>query len=83
MFDSEHLKFHKSWDWLMPVVYKIEQLGYFIMINKWTSIYTEDKPPKVINTIQKYSKLENTYNSVVNFIEWYNKKEWKNGNEQR
>jgi len=27
-FLEEELKFHSSWDWLMPVVEKIEMLGY-------------------------------------------------------
>ena len=27
------LKFDESWDWLMPIVDKIESMGYYIEIN--------------------------------------------------
>lgn len=74
-----NLEFHKSWDWLMPVIEKIESLGYFVMINKWTSVYEDEKRRTIgdLNFLinkEKGSKIENTYKAVVEFIKWYNNK---------
>lgn len=67
--------FHKSWDWLIPVIEKIESLGYFVMINKWTSVYLvegerQDKRTP-ITSIEGFSKIENTYVAALEFILWY------------
>ena len=68
------LQYHLSWDWLMPVVEKIENLGYFCMINKRTSIYTGTKDQKIsITTIEGNTKILNTWKAIIAFIEWYNK----------
>mgnify|MGYP003141729338 CR=1 FL=1 len=48
------LKFHTSWDWLMPVVQKIEQ-------------DCEGVPQEMIN-ISLYSNMKEVYNAVVKFI---------------
>ncbi len=74
----EKLKYHASWDWLMPVVEKIEQMkynirstplytriGYDCEVNK----YSEISP---IITIEGETKLKATYKAVVEFIKWYN-----------
>ena len=54
------LKFHSSWDWLMPVVVKIKGMNI------------EDE--EMFNEIDFYvtSSIENLYSAVVRFIEWYN-----------
>ena len=69
----EQMQYHSSWDWLMPVVEKIEKtnLGDVIIhgknlveisYNKQTQLYFES------------SLLENTWLACVEFIEWYNNK---------
>ena len=73
----EHLKYHSSWDWLMPVIGKIESLGYFCMINKWTSVYTGPSASATesriqITTVEGESKITNTYQAILQFIKWYN-----------
>lgn len=62
------------WDWLMPVVEKIESLGYYTMINKWSSVYriNNSQDRKSIVTIHGKSKIENTYRVCVEFIKWFN-----------
>jgi len=65
--------YEESWDWLMPVVEKIETLGYFCMINKWTSVYTGSDGERIqVTTVEGKSKIQNTYKAVVEFIKWYN-----------
>lgn len=69
-FKPEDMRFHSSWDWLMPVVEKIESLSevnYKIEISHYTYI---DTLPTII--YRKGTKIENTYNAVVDFILWYN-----------
>lgn len=83
------LQYHKSWDWLMPVVEKIEILGYYtsIRLNKYTNKTTvctiEDTNEATIGGglsqilvtegFKHLSKIEAVYNAVVEFIKWYNK----------
>jgi len=52
------LKYHSSWDWLMPVVEKIESVN-------------EGVPQQLLN-VSLFSYIEDVYNAVVEFIEWYN-----------
>ena len=53
------LQFHTSWDWLMPVVEKIEQVH-------------EGVPQELIN-LSLFSTIDEAYNAVVEFINEYNK----------
>ena len=60
------LKYHTSWDWLMPVVQKIESLGYVFTIQGGKAEYGE-----MISETQCFiaeDKLSSTYNAVVEFI---------------
>lgn len=84
---NDELKFHYSWDWIMPVVEKIRSLGHTVDIN--TFYYSEKHP---INngcriTYDKQRPMtafffnENTddmkrciWESVVEFVKWYNQK---------
>jgi len=75
----EHLKFHSSWEWLMPVVEKIEN----------TSVDNKDNSDSFFNVVIEafecdingggntihangHTKKEATYKAVVEFIKWYN-----------
>ena len=73
--------YHKSWDWLMPIVEKIEKMVNNVTIDqKYSLIYTgfmfNDKQDFQWQE-NKGSKLENTYNVVVEFILWYNENKKK------
>ncbi len=59
------LKYHSSWDWLMPVVEKISGSGYA------GGIMSDLKGALII------ADIEAVYNAVIEFIEWYNKKTGK------
>ena len=89
--DGEHqatyvneMKFHSSWEWLMPVVEKIEETevngDYASMIIKQGSCEIEmfeyRKEQKDGEKLRVFffqgSKIEATYKAVVEFIKWYN-----------
>ncbi len=65
-----HHNYHTSWDWLMPVVQKIESLGYVFTIQGGKAEYGE-----MISETQCFiaeDKLSSTYKAVVEFIKQYN-----------
>lgn len=70
----EWMKFHSSWDWLMVIVEKIEQLNY-MMIIEYNSCYIKLRKLTAKPFIKVYegkSKINNVYNAVIEFIKWYN-----------
>ena len=78
---SDDFEYYTSWDWLIPVLEKIEQLGYHTRIcfddfGSWMQIHyglsvADTMETKALN--QHGTKIENTFKSVVEFIKWYNK----------
>jgi len=80
-FDEHELAFHKSWDWLMPVVEKIEDIecketsteliGYHLYDVEIRQNVTTIHRTNIEETLG--DKLFNTYNAVVEFINQYNK----------
>ena len=59
------LKYHESWDWLMPVVIKIFNLelinfpGYILQLAD-------------VNLSLTRLNIEELWKSIIKFIEWYN-----------
>lgn len=84
---NDEFKYHSSWDWLMPVVEKIESLNfktvlatseltcykYYMNIITGIGIVKEtiDNPSKLM--CKSNSKIECVWSTVVEFIKWYNK----------
>jgi hypothetical protein len=72
---SSKLRYHSSWDWLMPVLEKIASLGY-----KWEIGISPYKKESVfhyckiwsIGTIEGVSPLDAVYGAVVEFVKWHN-----------
>ena len=70
--------YHNSWDWLMPVVEKIEGDERFdvdILQNGTRVVdYSVSPDPIVCNVadISFENKIDHTYDCVVKFIQWYN-----------
>ena len=71
---GDELLFHCSWDWLMPVVEKIDGL----MLGKenlsagyYNSYLNEEGVERNDFLIFRLSK-EGTYKEVIEFIKWYN-----------
>jgi hypothetical protein len=79
-WNIEDLQYHLSWDWLMPVITKIESLGFYISITKSNITCCKDTAIKPIFSIYNYNdKHETTHLAVIEFINWYNKQtEWFN-----
>lgn len=82
-FDSQ-LKFHSSWDWLMPCVQKIEELdrlgGIVTIIQGQCTITSRMAGDHTVMANKSHymlmgakGKLLATYEAVVEFIKWYNK----------
>ena len=69
-FLEEELMFHDSWDWLMPVVEKIESLGYVFTIQGGKAEYGE--MISKTRCIIAEGKLSSTYKAAVEFIKEYN-----------
>jgi len=69
---TDSVYYHLSWDWLMPVLERIEAIGY-----KWEigmSIISPQHYCRIwsIGTINGISALDATYGAVITFIKWYN-----------
>lgn len=89
LIDKNELKYHSSWDWLMPVVERIEsldKLGGVVRIIQGqckitsrmlgdSSVYA-DKSNYMLMGVK--GKLLSTYEAVVEFIKWYNQQKIKN-----
>ena len=61
---KKHLKYHDSWDWLLPVVKDIKDLAL-----------DEDKPIDIffkLNARLLFVDIDGVYESVVEFLEWLN-----------
>ncbi len=65
--------YHSSWDWLMPVVEKIENYnsGSTLVIIEDERCHLDTQNNFEIDSVG-HTKIEATYNAVVQFIEWYN-----------
>lgn len=76
-FKSTCFLYDKSWDWLMPVVEKIESMGCIVEIT--LCLGKVCKIRKVISKTQDWqtchesnSTIEAVFKACVEFIEWYN-----------
>jgi len=79
IYKVNELLFHSSWDWLMPVVEKIESLIFdddeyynFNILGGCYVIVISSHGNDLITSDRGQSKLECTYNAVIEFIKWYN-----------
>lgn len=68
---AEYLQYNSSWDWLMPVVEKIENMGYNLIIDAKNSYFynglIKDAKCSVADT-----KIESVYKTIIKFIQFYN-----------
>jgi hypothetical protein len=74
-FAPIELKYNTSWDWLMPVVEKIESLGFQVTIGSECYCVIQDgwkEGLEEIHYMKDNSKLLCTYGAVVEFIKWHN-----------
>jgi hypothetical protein len=77
IWSDDNPPYDTSWDWLMPVVEKIEQLGFGFTVDPFgieIIDYTTGKEEVRVRYINddNYPKIEQYYASVTEFITWYN-----------
>jgi len=80
--DVDDLQYHTSWDWLMPVVYKIEDIRFdnedkdsFVSCHKYDvdtrgigCTITDVQEGKVVGYGDCATKRESTYQAIIEFI---------------
>ncbi|KYG76413.1 hypothetical protein AWW68_19395 [Roseivirga spongicola] len=83
-FNPSEMKYHSSWDWLMPVVEKIESINsikdqsttdYFFQATNFIQNYTASimsRDNLLIVEAEGEARIDASFNAVVEFIEWYN-----------
>lgn len=76
---TEDLNYQSSWNCLMPVIEKIELLGYpvtiyqaYTQIESLETMIKEILTKPIIKEYAKDGKIEASYKSVIKFIKWYN-----------
>ena len=70
-YDWDDLEYNSSWDWLMPVVERIENMGYSVRIDDQFAEVT-DQEGIIVAEGSGLIKIEYTYETVLSFIKWYN-----------
>ena len=71
--DNHYKYYHNCWNWLMPVVYDIESLGYDVFINGLECRITDSGQTDLdIISGPAHNKMQAIYNAVIQFITWYN-----------
>jgi len=85
--DYSNSRYHTSWDWLMPVVEKIWNLGYSVDILSLRRIHIHRNDNGLIDSQPEYdeelrgrtslyhnhSNISCLYEAIAEFIEWHNK----------
>ena len=73
------IQYHTSWDWLMPVVEKIENFndGCTLCIIEDERCHINTQTNFEVDSVG-YTKIEAVYNAIIEFIKWYNQQETKN-----
>lgn len=68
--EKSTIPFHDDWDWLMPVIEKIESMGYkFKICRKRCQICLDDKEENFIIDVKLDSKLKSAHEAVYQFTQ--------------
>lgn len=69
----ERLKYHIDWNWLMPVVEKIDHKGYDVFINGlYCRISDCGQSDFELESGEVKTSIEAVWETVVEFIKWFN-----------
>ena len=73
------MKFHKSWNWIFPVLEKINSRGCIIEISmcfqtKCRICIIGTKQEKAINIYSELNDIKGVYDCIIQFIKHYNEK---------
>jgi prolipoprotein diacylglyceryltransferase len=72
VFGHIHTKFHESWEWLMSVVEKIENIQFNVEQSGGSCTIHPCVLKEPVFETYSTNRLEATYQAVIQFIEWYN-----------
>lgn len=67
----EYFKYHSSWDWLMPVVEKIESIAPSRVVIDCREVRIV-KPKGSDVKVHSDSKILSVWQACIQFIQWYN-----------
>jgi hypothetical protein len=71
-WSSDEMRWKFNWQWLMPVVEKIESMGHTVLITGDScDISLSDGEGEYMNTISEGSKIESVYYACVSCASWY------------
>jgi hypothetical protein len=69
--------FDTDFNYLIPVIKRIEELGYVVSIRYFSyqvyRLFDEENPIVSLSCGDLSKKTECTFNLIISFIEWYNK----------
>jgi len=93
-FDSlspKDMMFHNSWDWLMPVVEKIQHLdnefevnvNFKIELTGAVELYINHKRVFGMTAFEVGTLIDAVYEAIIEFIKWYNKNKKDNDMDTR
>lgn len=68
-YDWDNMRFHKDWNWLIPVVRKLRNLN--LIINN-SALSQVNESGKVVRTLIKLMDIEQVWQATVDYIKWYN-----------
>ncbi len=71
-FMGEEYPVEVDFNWLMPVVEKIEKLGYPISMQPHGCQIYDKGDSMIIDADFNWTRLENAWDGIVSFIKWYN-----------
>jgi hypothetical protein len=76
-YERDMLKYHQNWEWLMPVIDKIESLGSKVQTSTSPRCSRHYCEIRVFGFAHEWAdtKIEAAYNAIVKFIKWYNQRE--------
>jgi hypothetical protein len=85
IYAISQMQYHTSWDWIMPVVEKIESIEdceknnfqFSILSDNECEIfgkYIDYQHPRFsyLNCVKENSKIKSVYKTAIDFIKWYN-----------
>ena len=76
----EEFKYHLKWDWLMPLISLVEEMGYAVIINGESCsipnalifIIPDENMEKALPEELDEAKRASVWVALVNFVKWLN-----------
>lgn len=74
---SNSIKYHSSWDWLMPVVEKIHKVGFYYKLTDWQFFICRYNDYSGVIAYDSKTDIDEpeiyrVFKTVIQFITWYN-----------